>query len=244
MARKILVVDGDPDVRDLIVSGLAGEGYQVFSAGSGEEGVEIARTERPDLICLELALPGMDGLETVRCLRQDPRTEHIPFVFLTGRTNLKDRVEGLRAGAHAYLAKPFAFPELFATVAGILQRTSATDGVPSSVSASLGLIGSLGAMSLTSLIQALEAERQTGVLRIVSGIRWGKIVFHEGKILSAIAGNLAGEEAVCELVGWNSGTYAFRAEPVEPGPPLAESATSVLMRALRVYDERKATAPP
>jgi len=241
MARKILAIDGDDEVRDLIVSGLAGEGYEVLPAASGEEALAIAREQRPDLVCLEVALPGIDGFETVRRMLADPDLRGTPFLFLTGKTGLKERVEGLRLGAHAYLGKPFAFPELFATVSGILQRAPGpeTEGAPAP-SAGLGLMGSLGAISISGVIQALEGERQTGVLRIVSGIRWGQLAFHQGKIVGAAAGNVSGEEAIAELVGWETGTYAFRAEAVEARPPLADSAVSVLMRALKRHDERRA----
>jgi len=238
------VVDGDRDVRDLIVSGLVGEGYEVLAAADGDRGLAVARAEGPDLICLEVALPGTDGFELARRLRSDPTLQTIPFIFLTSRTGLKDRVEGLRLGAHAYMAKPFAFPELFAAVGGILQRVPASDaaqgGVAPSTAAALGLMGSLGAISLAAVIQAIEGEMQTGVLRVVSGIKWGQLAFHRGKIISAAAGSLTAEDAVVELVGWDTGTYAFRTEAVEAKPPLAESATSVLMRALQHHDERRA----
>jgi len=243
MPRRILVVDGDQDVRDLIVSGLAGEGYEILPAASGEEGLSVAESERPDLICLEVALPGIDGFETARLLCDDPELRQIPIIFLTGRTGLKDRVEGLRLGAHAYLAKPFAFPELFATVGGILQRAPASAADPGHgppASSSVGLIGSLGAISIAVVIQALESEMQTGVLRVVSGIRWGQLAFHRGKLVAAAALSLTGEEAIIELIGWDSGTYAFRAEAVEPRPPIAETATTLLMRALQHHDERRA----
>ncbi len=242
MARRILAVDGDEEVRDLIVSGLAGEGYEVVPAGSGEQALTLARDGRPDLICLEVLLPGIDGFETVRRLLADPELRSIPFIFLTGKTGLKDRVEGLRLGAHAYLVKPFAFPELFATVGGVLQRApgSESGGEPPPTPVGLGLMGSLGAISISGVIQALEGEGQTGVLRIVSGIKWGQLAFHRGKIVAAAAGSLTGEEAITELVGWDSGTYAFRAEAVEARPPIAESAVSVLMRALKHHDERGA----
>jgi len=244
MARKILVVDGDRDVRDLIVSGLVGEGYEVVAAADAEQGLALARADSPDLICLEVALPGSDGFEFARRLRGDPKLRSIPFLFLTARHGLQDRVEGLRLGAHAYLAKPFAFPELFAAVSGILQRAPTADADAGTAalpaSTGLGLMGSLGAISLAGVIQAIEGEMQTGVLRIVSGIRWGQVTFHRGKITSATAGRLSAEDAIVELVGWDSGTYAFRTEAVEAQPPLAENSTSVLMRALQHHDERRA----
>jgi CheY-like chemotaxis protein len=246
MARRILVVDGDQDVRDLIVSGLTGEGYEVLAVPSGEVCLSVAPTERPDLISLEGALPGIDGFETARRLLADPRTRELPIIFLTSRASLRDRVEGLRLGAHAYLTKPFAFPELFATVAGVLQRaatggTHEAEGAPP-ISTGLGLMGSLGAISISTVIQAIEGEMQTGVLRVVSGTKWGQLVFCGGKIIAAAAGNLTGEEAIVDLVGWDTGTYAFRAETVEPKPAIADSATSVLMRALRHHDERRTAA--
>ena len=189
-----------------------------------------------------MALPGIDGFETARRLVGDAATRAIPFLFLTGRKALPDRVEGLRLGAQAYLPKPFAFPELFATLDSILQRCAMPSGAAASVSASpgLGLMGSLGALSLSGVIQAIEGERQTGVLRLVSGFRWGQLAFYQGKIVSATAGSLTGEQAVIELIGWDKGTYTFRAEAVEPAPPLAASSTSLLIRALQHHDERRA----
>jgi len=240
------VVDADRDVRDLIVSGLTREGYHVAAAASGEECLAAAQAEAPDLICLEVALPDLDGFEVTRRLLAGPTTSSIPIVFVTSRAGLRDRVEGLRLGAHAYLTKPFAFPELFATLEGILQRKSAArpadPGSAPPVSRGLGLMGSLGAISLASVIQAIEAELQTGVLRVVSGTRWGQLTFHHGKIIAAAAGGLADEEAIYELVAWDTGTYAFRAETVEPRAPIAASAASVLMRALQRHDERRAAS--
>jgi DNA-binding response OmpR family regulator len=242
MPRRIMVVDGDPDVRDLIAGGLKAAGYEVLPVRSGEECLAGAPTEQPDVVCLEIALPGTDGLETARRLLADPATGSIPIVFLTARKGLQDRLEGLRLGAHAYLTKPFAFPELLATLQNILQRSAAEDAgsAPAPVGQGLGLIGSLGALSLAAMIQALEGEQQTGVLRVVSGTRWGQLAFHQGKMVAAAAGPFMGEKAIVELIGWETGTYTFRAEIVEPGPPLAESATSILMRAMQHHDERRA----
>ena len=194
-----------------------------------------------DIICLEVELPGMGGFDVVNRLRETPRTREVPVVFLTSRSGLQDRVEGLRLGAHAYLSKPFAFPELYATVEGILRRTPAMQAASHATpSTGLGLMGSLGAISIASVIQAIEGEGQTGILSVVSGTRWGKVTFHRGRVVDAASNRASGEHAIYELVGWDSGTYAFRAQAVEQKPPLAENATSLLMRALQHQDERRA----
>ncbi len=240
MAARILVVEGDKNVLDLITSGLADDGYELVSVPSAEDALQVAKNDRVDLILLEVELPGMSGFDMVKQLRMDPAMQATPIIFLTGRTGLQDRVEGLRLGAHAYITKPFAFPELQATLDGVLQRAPAPAQAQSSAPPALGVMGSLGAISITSVIQAIEGEVQTGVLSVVSGTRWGKMSFHKGKIMDAASNNAKGEEAIYEFVGWDSGTYAFRAQAVEAKEPLAESATSILMRAVQHQDERQA----
>ena len=241
MPGRILVIEGDANVRDLIVGGLTEEGYEVLSVATGEEGVILAADRGVDFICLEVELEGIDGFETVTRFRANAATRSTPFIFVTSRAGLQDRVEGLRMGAQAYITKPFAFGELYATLEGLLQRAPDPEpAVPGVVApAALGLMGSLGAMSITSVIQALEGEAQTGTLNVVSGTRWGRLTFNAGKIVEAASNQSRGEEAIYELFAWTSGTYAFRAQPVEATEPLAESAMSVLMRAAQHHDEKR-----
>ena len=123
---RILVVDDDPKIRTVVRRGLAYEGYRVVEAGSGEEGLEKAREHLPDLIILDVMMPGMDGLEVTRRLRSSG--DEIAILMLTARDEVKDRVEGLETGADDYLVKPFSFEELLARVHALLRRRTTPSG--------------------------------------------------------------------------------------------------------------------
>ena len=125
-ATRILVVDDDAKIRTVVRRGLAFEGYRVVEAASGEEGLEKAREHLPDLIVLDLMLPGIDGLEMTRRLRAGG--DAVAILMLTARDQVRDRVEGLETGADDYLVKPFNFEELLARVHALLRRRAAPSG--------------------------------------------------------------------------------------------------------------------
>ena len=125
-AARILVVDDDPKIRTVVRRGLAYEGYRVVEAASGEEGLEKAREHLPDLVVLDVMMPGIDGLEVTRRLRA--AGDDVAILMLTARDEIKDRVEGLEIGADDYLVKPFSFEELLARVHALLRRHSAPAG--------------------------------------------------------------------------------------------------------------------
>jgi two-component system, OmpR family, response regulator MprA len=116
---RILVVEDDPKVASMLQRGLAFEGYGVVVAGDGEQALRAARENPPDLMILDLMLPGIDGLEVARRVR---RGSDVPLLMLTARDAVPDRVAGLEAGADDYLVKPFAFDELLARIKTILRR--------------------------------------------------------------------------------------------------------------------------
>ena len=116
---KILVIEDEDRIRNFLLRGLMYEGYEVESASAGPEGLRLAETFRPDLVLLDIMLPGMDGFEVCRRLRD---TTNIPIMMLTAKEAIEDRVAGLDAGADDYLVKPFAFDELQARIRAILRR--------------------------------------------------------------------------------------------------------------------------
>jgi two-component system, OmpR family, response regulator MprA len=120
MKAHILVVDDDPRITDLLRRIFAYEGYSVGVAASGEEALKRTLERPPDLIVLDLMLPGLDGLEVVRRLRL--AEDQVPVLMLTARDAVSDRVKGLDAGADDYLVKPFAPEELVARVKAMLRR--------------------------------------------------------------------------------------------------------------------------
>ena len=128
-AMRILVIDDETNIVDFIRRGLIYEGYAVDVAYDGETGLDQARREAPDLIVLDILLPGLDGLEVCRRLRNGSAAD-TPILMLTAKDAVPDRVAGLDAGADDYLVKPFAFDELVARVRALLRRRPAQEGSP------------------------------------------------------------------------------------------------------------------
>src|SRR5690606_8171824 len=119
MTAKILVVDDEERIRQFLQRGLAFEGYRVETAADAQEALDKARDDPPDLVLLDIMLPGMDGIEVCRRLRS---VSEVPILMLTAKETIEDRVVGLDAGADDYLVKPFAFDELMARVRALLRR--------------------------------------------------------------------------------------------------------------------------
>jgi DNA-binding response OmpR family regulator len=110
--QKVLIVDDDADIRDLLIVDLEMSGYQVLTAENGVEAEELAKQELPDLIVLDVMMPGRTGYEVLTSLRADDRTNEIPVVMLTALTNDEDVWAGWAAGADYYMTKPFDYGEL------------------------------------------------------------------------------------------------------------------------------------
>ena len=117
---NILVVDDEPDVLELIVFHLKKEQFQVTLADTGDKALAITREQLPDLIILDLMLPGINGLEICKLLKQDPKASDIPILMLTARAAEEDRIRGLELGAHDYVTKPFSPRELVLRVRNLL----------------------------------------------------------------------------------------------------------------------------
>ncbi len=123
MAKEcILVVDDEEDILELVRYNLAREGYQVISASSGEKCLKKARSEKLDLVVLDLMLPGMDGLEVAKNLKSDSNTKHVPIIMLTAKGEEADIVTGLELGADDYVTKPFSPRILIARVRAVIRR--------------------------------------------------------------------------------------------------------------------------
>jgi two-component system phosphate regulon response regulator PhoB len=122
--EKILVVEDEEDIQELLQFNLGREGYQVISVGSGEEAVAFVRKDLPDLVLLDLMLPGTDGLEVCKMLRAEPRTQKTPIIMLTAKGEETDVVTGLEVGADDYMTKPFSPKVVVARIRNLLRRKS------------------------------------------------------------------------------------------------------------------------
>jgi two-component system phosphate regulon response regulator PhoB len=118
----ILIVEDEEDIQELLAYNLGREGYRVTAVGSGEELVKKTRLGVPDLVVLDLMLPGMDGLEVCKLLKSDPKSRHVPIVMLTAKGEESDIVAGLELGADDYVTKPFSPKVLIARIRAVLRR--------------------------------------------------------------------------------------------------------------------------
>jgi len=119
---KVLIVDDDSDFRKVTGLSLSDSGYKVFEASSGREAINLARQARPDLILLDILMPGLDGYETCRQLKTNPATGHIPIIVLTALGDPATRYKAQQAGADACVAKPVRLQELHEQVKRLLRR--------------------------------------------------------------------------------------------------------------------------
>jgi two-component system alkaline phosphatase synthesis response regulator PhoP len=128
MSRKILVVDDDPAALRLVQYTLQQEGYEVITASNGLDGLRKANSEAPDLLVLDVMLPGIDGFEVASRLRAQPSTAGIPIIMVSAKAREMDRATGLKVGADDYVTKPADPAEISRRVAGLLARK----GIPPS----------------------------------------------------------------------------------------------------------------
>jgi DNA-binding response OmpR family regulator len=124
MPTKVLVIDDEAPIRLLCRVNLEAEGMDVLEAADGPSGLEKARAERPDVVLLDVMMPGLDGWRVAEELLDDPRTEAIPIVFLTARAELRDRARGIDLGGVDYVTKPFNPVELAPLVRELLERVA------------------------------------------------------------------------------------------------------------------------
>jgi DNA-binding response OmpR family regulator len=185
---KILVVDDEQSIVDLLAYNLRRSGYRVVEARDGREALRLAQLERPDLIILDLMLPGMDGLDVCRALR---REGSVPIIMLTARDEEVDRVVGLELGADDYVTKPFSVRELVARVKAVLRRVT-PDG---SGGSDLYRLGSLE-------IDVLAREARLGS----NSLPLTRLEFDLLEVLARHVGQVLGRDQLLDLV-WGYDYY-------------------------------------
>jgi two-component system, OmpR family, alkaline phosphatase synthesis response regulator PhoP len=131
---KILVVEDEANIRQLLRYNLEKEGFQILEAEDGLQGIKMAKTEKPDLVILDLMLPGADGLEVCRTLKRNTGTAAVPIIMLTAKAEEIDKVIGLELGADDYMTKPFSPRELVARVKAVLRRSQKESSLPGELS--------------------------------------------------------------------------------------------------------------
>ena len=120
--KQILIIEDEPDIQELLSFNLDNNGYKVHTASNGEKGLEVARKEHPDLILLDLMLPGIHGLDVCRIIKSDQETSAISIIMLTALGQEEDIIKGLETGADDYVTKPFSLQVLEARIKSVLRR--------------------------------------------------------------------------------------------------------------------------
>ncbi|MDO8662499.1 MAG: response regulator transcription factor [Candidatus Omnitrophota bacterium] len=130
MKEKILIIEDEKDIVKMLDYNLKKEGFRTLSVDDGGDALDLVNRERPELIILDLMLPGMDGLEVCKALKKEGKTASIPIIMLTAKSQEADKVVGLELGADDYVTKPFSPRELIARIKAVLRRVQEKDKLP------------------------------------------------------------------------------------------------------------------
>jgi two-component system, OmpR family, KDP operon response regulator KdpE len=209
-AAKILVVDDEPQIRRVLRSTLAARGYVITDAKTGEEALEWVRREPPDLILLDVNMPGIGGIEACRQIR---RVSSAPIIMLTVRNAERDKVLALDAGADDYVVKPFGIEELLARIRASLRRYSPSDALPSFVSKDLAIDFQARQVTVRDRIVHLTPKEYDVLKHLVAN--QGKPLTHR-RILQSVWGPDYGEEAENLRVVINQLRKKIEADPAHP----------------------------
>lgn len=184
--HKILIVDDEPDILEFMQYNLEKEGFEVFMASSGKQALEVAKRELPDLIMLDVMMPGMDGIETCRELRNDARLRDTIIAFLTARNEDYSQIAGFESGADDYIAKPIKPRVLISRIKALLKRSGQSISDP--VTEISGLTIDRNTYTLTQNGKELTLPKKEFELLAFLATKPGK-VFTRDEILNRVWGN-------------------------------------------------------
>ena len=209
-AANILVVDDEPQIRRVLRSTLTTQGYVITEAKTGEEALEALRKERPDLVLLDMNMPGMGGIETCREIR---RASDAPIIMLTVRNAERDKVAALDAGADDYVVKPFGIEELLARIRAALRRYAPGDALPPFVSKDLKIDFEARQVTVGDRHVHLTPKEYDVLKHLVAN--QGKPLTHR-RLLQAVWGPDYGEETESLRVVINQLRKKLEADPARP----------------------------
>ena len=151
MSEKVLIIDDDPETVRLISLVLNRQGFQTLSSFNGQDGINQARREQPDLVLLDVMMPDMDGYQVTKILRNTPDTSNIPILMFSAKSQVDDRVSGYESGIDDYITKPIHPAELLARVKSLISRTKTITPVPQQKGYTIGIIAPVGGLGCSTL---------------------------------------------------------------------------------------------
>ena len=151
MSEKVLIIDDDPETVRLISLVLNRQGFQTLSSYNGQDGINQARREQPDLVLLDVMMPDMDGYQVTKILRNDPDTSNIPILMFSAKSQVDDRVSGYESGIDDYITKPIHPAELIARVKSLISRTKIAAPPPQEKGYMIGIISPVGGLGCSTL---------------------------------------------------------------------------------------------
>lgn len=216
-ASRILVVEDEDSTRLTLLAALCDTGYDVRGAPDGWEGLEMARTWKPDLVLLDVRMPQMDGWTFMKFIRAHREFSDLPVIFLTGLDRDEDRDRGLKLGADEYLFKPVDFDALRGKVSRVFEeraREAAEQASARAAEQSASIRGSLERTSAAALVARLGLERRSGSVVLLRRplAQLGRILVRDGRVVRASLngkGNVGDREALFTMLDWSQGDFTF-----------------------------------
>jgi DNA-binding response OmpR family regulator len=234
--KQILVVDNEHHSLRILKDVLIQNGFVVHFAHNCNMAMQLAVKNRPDLILSEIILEDMDGREFMKMVHQTPETSLTPFIFLTSRDHLPDKVSALETGAEDYIMKPFDEMELIARIKVVLRRYE--NQQISTLTKDDGIKGDLKDINLVDLTQLFDMGRKTATLEIEGEDQQGRIYFEGGELIHAVSGKQFGKDALYNLFSLQEGTFLVHLHVSSKIRTIHESATNLIMEIMQRLDEQ------
>ena len=227
---KILIVDDEENIRHLLRLAFE-DGFEVVEAVDGMDAFDKALELKPHIILSDIMMPRLDGYGLYRKIKSRPETASIPFVFLSAKKDVDERVAGLEMGADDYITKPFSIKELKAKVRSITKKINDMKELGS-------LEGLLREVDLVDVIQLIEMGRKTGMLLLESSWGPGRVYFDHGGPVYAMTERWKGIEAFYTMLSWKDGRFRLDQKVVSIEPNIEHSGgQELLMEGVRLADE-------
>ncbi len=231
--KTILVVDDSPTVRKLLKGELGKRAYDVLVAEDGQQALQLAADKSPDLIISDINMPGMDGWEFCWSVRKHEKLRYVPFIFLSDRDEISDRVRGLEIGAEDYITKPFQVEDLIGRMEVVMSRRR-DKGAGRDPGATL--TGMLNTFNLPDLLQNINMLGKSGVLEIRRD-DMAQVFIVKGEVVNAQVGSLTGRKAFFRIVTWKDGVFEFKEVVPRVAGVFQENTIKLILNGLKQEDE-------